>query len=245
MTLFAALALPVPLSTQEQERESLATGTGNSVPVINGPLVPCAKQPGGAGFTLTVNGTGFVPGSQVKWNGSARATKFVSRSRLMANILTTDIMKPSTASVTVINPIPGGGASNVMFFEVTMPTSSASIGTSEFDVGSRPFSVATADFDGDGKLDLAVANNGSHNGSILLEQGDGTFKTAVNYSAGAAPRSVAVGDFNRDGKPDLAVANTDSNDVSVLLGKGDGTFNISLNVGVGLSPLSVVVGDFN
>src|SRR5713101_147883 len=67
------------------------TGTVNPVPLINQPLVPDAIAPGGAGFTLTVNGTGFVSGSVVNWNGSARATTFVSGSQLTATVLSSDI----------------------------------------------------------------------------------------------------------------------------------------------------------
>jgi len=51
----------------------------NPVPYVSQPLVPDAAAPGGPGFTLTVNGTGFVSGSVVNWNGSARATHFVSQ----------------------------------------------------------------------------------------------------------------------------------------------------------------------
>src|SRR5262245_2397171 len=78
-----------------------ATGTTNPVPLINQPLVPDAVAPGGAGFTLTVNGTGFVSGSVVNWNGSARASTFVSSSQLTASILASDIAIATTASVTV------------------------------------------------------------------------------------------------------------------------------------------------
>src|SRR5947207_2148333 len=84
------------------------TGT-NPVPLINQPLVPDATAPGGAGFTLTMNGTGFVSGSVVNWNGDARATTFVSSSQLTASILAPDIAGPSTASVTVVNPSPARG----------------------------------------------------------------------------------------------------------------------------------------
>jgi uncharacterized repeat protein (TIGR02543 family) len=72
------------------------------------------------------------------------------------------------------------------------------------------------DFNGDGKQDLAVANQGG-DVSILLGNGDGTFQPAVNFGAGTTPLSVAVGDFNGDGKQDLAVANNGSNNVSILL----------------------------
>src|SRR5438874_83752 len=104
-----------------------------------------------------------------------------------------------------------------------------------YGAGTHPFSVAVGDFNSDGRSDLAVANEGSGNVSVLLGNGDGTFQAAVNYGAGGNPGSVAVGDFNADGKPDLAVANTGSGNVSVLLGDGDGTFQPAVNYGTGSS----------
>src|SRR3989442_1125596 len=101
-----------------------------------------------------------------------------------------------------------------------------------FDAGANCFSVAVGDFNSDGKPDLVVANLDSHDVSVLLGNGDGTFRAAGNHGAGMEPVSVAVGDFNRDGKLDLAVASYLAWDnsklgftngiVSVLLGKGDG-----------------------
>ena len=70
-----------------------------------------------------------------------------------------------------------------------------------------PVSVAVGDFNGDGKQDLAVANDSSDNVSILLGDGTGNFSAATNFGTGDCPYSVAVGDFNGDGKQDLAVAN--------------------------------------
>ena len=71
-------------------------------------------------------------------------------------------------------------------------------------------------------LDLAVANLGSDNVSILFGDGNGTFGMANNFGAGDGPQSVAVGDFDGDGNQDLAVANLGSDNVSILLGNGDG-----------------------
>ena len=67
------------------------------VPFINLPLVPDATAPGGADFTLTVNGTGFVFGSVVNWSGHARATTFVNSSQLTAAITAADIAAAGTA----------------------------------------------------------------------------------------------------------------------------------------------------
>src|SRR5207249_4183324 len=78
-------------------------------------------------------------------------------------------------------------------------------------VGSTPLFAAVADFNGDDRQDLAVANSATNNVSILLGNGDGTFQAATNYGVGAVPFAVTVEDFNGDGTPDLAVANNGSN----------------------------------
>ncbi|MCZ8058095.1 MAG: FG-GAP-like repeat-containing protein [Microcystis sp. LE19-12.2C] len=114
-----------------------------------------------------------------------------------------------------------------------------------FAAGSSPISVTVGDFNGYGKSDLAVANRGSNNVSVLLGTGTGSFGAATNFSVGNAPSSVTVGDFNGDGKSDLAVANRYGNNVSVLLGTGTGSFGTATNFSVGIFPVSVTVGDFN
>lgn len=115
-------------------------------------------------------------------------------------------------------------------------------------VGGDPDALAAADFNGDGNLDLAVANATDGTVSILLGDGSGGFKAAAGspIAVGNAPSSLAVGDFNTDTKLDLAVANMMSNNVSILLGKGDGTFTLSPSPATtGNGPSSLAVGDFN
>jgi hypothetical protein len=112
-------------------------------------------------------------------------------------------------------------------------------------VGANPNAVVTADFNNDGRLDLATANAGDNTVSVLPGNAKGTFQAAQTSSTGSSPVSVAVGDFNRDGKLDLATANAGGYDVSILLGNGDGTFQAPSNIGIGSSPNSVAVGDFN
>ena len=96
------------------------TTTNNPVPAISG-LSPSLATPGGPAFTLTVNGTGFVSTSKVRWNGADRTTTYVSGTQLTAAITAADIAAATTASVTVFNPAPGGGTSNAVSFVVGNP----------------------------------------------------------------------------------------------------------------------------
>lgn len=90
-------------------------------------------------------------------------------------------------------------------------------GSSQFDVGDHPRSVAIGDLDGDGHPDLAVANWDCHNITVLLGNGDGTFQGHGVLSVGDNPRWVTLGDLDGEGDLDLAVANRGSDNVSVLL----------------------------
>ncbi|HMB06115.1 MAG TPA: VCBS repeat-containing protein, partial [Isosphaeraceae bacterium] len=98
-----------------------------------------------------------------------------------------------------------------------------------FAAGSAPTSVAIGDVNGDGKPDLVTANierttASPGDVSVLLGNGDGTFRPRAYFATGYSPSSVAIGDVNGDGKPDLVVANVASDDVSVLLNLGNTTF---------------------
>src|SRR6266478_5557040 len=114
-------------------------------------------------------------------------------------------------------------------------------------VGNGPAGVVVGDFNGDGKLDLAVANLNDNTLSVLLGNGDGTFQAPQTFASPGMthPYFVAVGDFNRDGKPDLVVSNHLFTTVSVLLSNGDGTFQPAQNFAVDNDPVYVAVSDFN
>jgi len=81
-------------------------------------IVPNTATAGGTALTLTVGGTGFISGSVVKWNGSARPTTYVSATQLKAAITRADVAVAGTATVTVFNPAPGGGTSAGLRFTV-------------------------------------------------------------------------------------------------------------------------------
>src|SRR5262245_48893727 len=76
----------------------------NPVPLMNQRAVHGAGSPSALGFTLTVNGTGFLAGSIVQWNGAARVTHVIDQGRLATAIPATDIANAGTASITVVNP---------------------------------------------------------------------------------------------------------------------------------------------
>jgi hypothetical protein len=243
LILVVVLTLFVALPSVAQEATPAST---NPVPFINQPLVPDAVAPGGKGFTLTINGTGFVSTATVNWNGSPLATTFVSASRLTAQVPASDIGQPVTAAVTVVSSGPGGGTSNLVFFPVADAVSLSLSAATAFTVGTNPQTDVARDFNGDGKLDLAVADYSSNTVSVLLGNGDGTFQSShVDYVTGTQPVGLVVGDFNRDGNLDLAVTNNGDNTVSILLGKGDGTFGTRKDYGTGVGPGLLAVGDFN
>ncbi len=96
--------------------------------------------------------------------------------------------------------------------------------------------MTTADFNGDGLTDLAIANDNPGYVSVLLGLGDGTFATKQSFRVGISPMSVATADFNGDGLTDLATANFTSDNVSVLLNQCGGGGRL-----VELSPSSYLV----
>jgi len=163
-----------------------------------------------------------------------------------------------TATVAGLGPVAPTG--NVSFVDTS--NSNAVLGTAALGAGSYMLSlvtastpaegngaaaIAVADFNRDGKLDMAVANYGGNNVTILLGDGTGNFAaTSISPPTGNGPIVIAAGDFNNDGIPDLAVANYSDGTVTILLGHGDGTFTATAtSPPVGTDPDGIAVGDFN
>ncbi len=94
--------------------------TQNPVPVLTS-ISPTGANAGDPGFTLTVTGSNFISGSQVRWGGSARTTTFVSATQLTAAISASDVAAGASVNVTVFNPTPGGGTSSPQAFTINNP----------------------------------------------------------------------------------------------------------------------------
>ena len=122
-----------------------------------------AAVTGGPAFTLTVNGVGFVETSQVRWNGGARPTAFVSTGQLQAQISAADIAASQTVAVTVFNPAPGGGVSPPADFVVGPANPVPDV------TGLSPAQAMV----GDGAFSITVIGHGFVPGATVLWNGEG------------------------------------------------------------------------
>ncbi len=235
------------------------SAAGNPIPFLNQPLVPDTVAPGGSAFNLTLNGTGFLPTSTVNFNSTPLSTTFVNQGQLTASVPAADIATAETAAITVANPAPGGGSSNVVYFPVATPESNvvfSNAAGSPITTVYGPVSVAVGDFRGTGKPDLAVAQFGTK-AYVFLGNGDGTFNQASGspmviqqppWDTLPTPYMtyIAVGDFNNSGKLGFALVNSTDSDIPILLGNGDGTFTRSsaFVYTAGNYVSSLAIGDF-
>ncbi|HEV2134587.1 MAG TPA: FG-GAP-like repeat-containing protein [Terracidiphilus sp.] len=215
-----------------------ASTAANPVPFLTQPLLPSAVAPG-AGFTLSVSGTNFRSGATVDFNGVPLPTTFADSEHLSALVPAKSVAAAETASVTVVNPAPGGGASNVVYLQVAAPQTSvtfANAPNSPLPI-SEPYGLAAADFNQDGNADLAVAD-GVAGLFVLLGKGDGTFVSGPSsleripsppYNDFGSPyiSAMTVGDFNHSGYTGLAVSEFQNGAAVILLGNGNGGFTPS------------------
>ena len=198
---------------------ALAQSGFHKNPIIYQPLTPETVAPGGPDLTLRVMGNGFDFESVVYWNDTPLATTVLGTRFVSAVVPAALTATAQTASIRVHNPKPFGGFSNTIFFGVTSPEASVSFAQTAY---SGALDLVAGDFNGDGRLDLAT-NSKSRYVSVLLGNGDGTFRAPMLTALPCASGGIVTGDFNRDGIPDLAVGCADR--ISVLLGVGDGTFH--------------------
>ena len=209
---------------------------------------------GPVGASVTINGSGFnttIAGNKVFF-GSVNATvTAVSANALTVKVpvgagfgnivvLTDGLISYSTASFDVTFP-QGAGSFNPKSFAKKIDVTTAAI----------PYSVATADIDGDGKVDLIVANTATNNISIFRNTstpGNISFSSRNDLPTGNSPHRICVADLNGDGKPDIIVTNYNDNTISVLenfSSSGAIVFTAKTDFPTGLNPETVAAGDLD
>ncbi|HRI80075.1 MAG TPA: FG-GAP-like repeat-containing protein, partial [Cyclobacteriaceae bacterium] len=205
---------------------------------------------GPVGTPVTISGNYFdaTPSNNSVYFGAIKVTPSAGNTTSL-----TVAVPPGATSVTpiVVQDITTGFqtssiTSTTPHFTVTLsPAVTPFYKTSKVGVGVNPQVVVAADFNGDGKSDLAVGNvdTGSNDVSILLGDGLGGFAGSTTITVGNQPRGIVTGDFNADGKADFATVNYGSNDLSVKLGDGSGGFTGSSTFSVGSSSIGIATGD--
>jgi hypothetical protein len=231
---FATGIAPISLTVSDMNRDGkpdlvVANVNSNTLAVLLNTTEPGAAAPSFSDKQdlATADGPLFVTASDLNGDGNLDL--------VVANLA-------SSVSVFLNNSAPGA---TTLDFAVRQ----------DFVTGDGPRSVAAGDFNGDGKLDIAVVNFDSNSVAVLL---NGTvpgaavvrFDDVHEFPTGVRPTSVAVGDVDRDGKLDLAVANLVSNTVSVLLnttapGATTSSFSGKQDFATNFIPTSITVGELN
>lgn len=193
----------------------------NPVPALTS-ISPNSALQGSGAFTLTVNGSGFVPASVVRWNGQNRTTTFVSNSQLTASILASDLTSAGSANVTVFNGTPGGGTSNSLTFTINQPNPVPAI---------TSLSPNTAVENSAGFI-LTVNGNNFVNGSVV--RWDGQNRQTTFVSATQLTAQILASDLQGTGQASVTVFNP---------APGGGTSNVgTFNITSGQNPAPTLTG---
>jgi hypothetical protein len=171
---------------------AVTLSTSNPVPTIT-TLNPSSVVAGASGFTLTVNGTGFVAGSVVKFDGSSRATTFGSSTQITAAITAGDIASATTHTITVFNPAPAGGTSSGSTLTVASPPSAPAI------TSINPTSVAAA------SAQFTLTINGSNFVNTSTVRVDGAARATMFVNSGQLTATILPSDVASSGTRTITV----------------------------------------
>jgi titin len=219
----------------------VVSGASNSVTIYGAPNLAMSSLTASP-TSLTANGTStttltatikdssgnLLPGLTVSFSSTGTGNTFSTTSATTTSSgVATSTLKSTVAQVKTVTASVGSISLTVMVTFKFNCSGMVHFNTSTVTVGSHPQNILTADFNGDGFMDLAVANTNSGTVSILLNNQSGGFSNATGspITVGTSPQGMAVGDFNNDSHMDLAVANYSSQNVNILLGNGSGGFS--------------------
>jgi PKD repeat protein len=217
-------------------------------PYVTG-LSPSWEVAGGPSFTLTVEGSNFVSGAKVRWNGSDQATSFVSNSEVKAAILAADIATPGNVSVTCYNPPPGGGTSKAVDFDilpllVSPPLAALSMvgssGSTEMESGAvEPLSSSNS------SAAFVAADIAGPGGNNRAKPPDTIGLSSCSESdVNNAIATASHGDIIVCPPGDWSWSNVDITKNITLQGAGIGNTNISITKAGGIESPSIYSGAF-
>lgn len=167
----------------------------NNPPPTISSISPNLLPTGSSAFTLTVNGTNFNSASTVQWNGSNRATTFISFTQLTAAIPASDLATGGAASVTVVNPPPGGGSSNAVFFNINALPTLTSLSPSYLAAGS---------------VALTLTVNGTNFNGVSVVRWNASNRTTTFVSSTQLTAAIPATDVSAAGMADVTVLNPGS-----------------------------------
>jgi hypothetical protein len=227
----AVIGLPLGLSGCGSSTQP--AGGRSAAPTVIG-IDPPAVTTSSLQRTITVDGTGFQSGLTVTLTTPSGSTNPAPSEITATSFQITAIFATGNYTIAVANP--GGQASSPFSFAAKpaiginfAPRVDYATGATSSGAGLGSASIAIADFNGDGKLDIAVSNYSSNTVSVFLNKGDGSFGspviTTVNPLGALGLGAIVAGDFNEDGKTDLIVSTiAGAQSDIVLLGNGNGAF---------------------
>ncbi|MBI4810687.1 MAG: VCBS repeat-containing protein, partial [Ignavibacteriales bacterium] len=224
--------------------------------LLSGPYITSfTPSSGSVGTTVTISGSGFdpTPSNNVAYFGGVKATVTAGSSTSLS------VTVPAGATYAPISVTTGNlTVYSSAFFKVTFPTGSGIIDTAsfaiktDFSTQTSPWGVGVADVDGDGKLDVGVANSGSSSISILRNTSTTSsisFAAKVDFSLGdPSTRNLAFGDLDGDSLLDVAAVRQSNNSVGVFRNTSTaGSISLASrqDFGVSTNPFDLVIGDID